>query len=514
MRTPPVAFGALSFIIATLLSCGGDDQGSLGPTTGSLRVTTQSGGIGTDPDGYVLRLDDATAGPVGDPAPVVLTGLAAGDHTIALDNVASFCAVNGGPSRTVAVPARDTADVTFAVRCQAFGSLDISVSTSGGTPDLDGYTVSVDGHSGLSIDPNATLSVPDLVIGTHTVVLSGLAFNCHGSNGTSSSATVSTGASTQVPFSVSCSTLAPWQPLFQAWRSAGNYGQLEVFAVDLEHGRITNLSQSPALDDDEPALSPDRTRVAFAQSDASYSFGLAVVNVDGSGLETIVSSGPYNVRVPVWSPDGSRIAFSSYELFVSNADGTGIRSLGEFGAPFTWSPDGTRIAALRNGDAWVIPVDGGTAGPLTHSYETESEAVWSPDGRRLAVTRRTIRPENGQPYYEDIWVVNANGSGQQRLTESSQAVNYAGARRPRWSPNGKLILFESSLGFVRDLYTIRPDGTGLTNLTNTPGIDEAYADWSPDGSKIAFSWGEDVFIMNADGSGRTNISNYPEVDAP
>jgi Tol biopolymer transport system component len=519
MRTPPVAFGTISFIIATsvatLIACGGDDSGSTGPSTGAIRATTQSGGIGADPDGYVLVVDSASAGPIRDQTPLVVTGISAGAHTVALDSVASFCEVVGGASRTVVVHGGDTADVNFNVTCRATGSIELSVSTSGGTPDLDGYTVSVDGHPGLSIDPNGTLSVPDLVIGTHTVVLSGLAFNCQGASGTSSTVTVSTETSTPVPFSVSCSTLAPWEPLFQAWRSAGNYGQLEVFAVDLEHGSITNLSRSPALDDDNPALSPDRTRVAFAQSDVLYSFGLAVVNVDGSGLHTIILGDPYNVRSPVWSPDGSRIAFrgSDFELFVCNGDGTGIRSLGEFSPPFSWSPDGTRIAALRGGDVWVVPVDGSSAGNLTHSDEPDSDAMWSPDGRRLAFTRQTIRPQAGQPYYEDIWVMNADGTGPQRLTESSQAADYAGARAPRWSPDGKRILFESGLGTNRDLYTIEPDGSGLTNLTNTPGIDEANASWAPDGSRIVFGYG-DVFIMNADGSGRTNISNYPEVDGP
>jgi hypothetical protein len=134
MRTPTVAFGVISFIIATLIACG-DDQGGLGPSTGSIRVTTQSGGIGADSDGYVVRLDSAAAVPIRDQTPVVLTGIAAGSHTIALDSVASFCQVVGGASRTVVVHGGDTSDVSFSVTCREFGSVEISVSASGGTPE-------------------------------------------------------------------------------------------------------------------------------------------------------------------------------------------------------------------------------------------------------------------------------------------------------------------------------------------------------------------------------------------
>ena len=533
MRTPPVPFSALSFLIATLISCGGDDLVDTGgPTTGSLRVTTQSGGVGADPDGYLLSLDGAAHGAIGDPAPVVLTGLPAGDHTVALDGVDPFCAVDGGPGRTITVPAGDTADVAFAVVCHATGSLEVSVSTSGGTPDLDGYAVSVDGAPGQPIAPNGTLQVADVAGGSHVVTLSGLAFNCQGGDPTPWSGSVSPGMATQVRFTVNCGTLAPWKPLYQAGRPGGDeyHGQLDVFAVDLERGTIIDLGRSP-FDDEEPALSPDRTRVAFAQADYTGWLGLAVVNVDGTELRTLVTPDWQGVRLPTWSPDGSSIAFTrGGSLSVINADGTGERSLGSFGYPVSWSPDGTRIAAVGGpefSDIWVVPVGGGQAVNLTRSATPEVEAVWSPDGQRLAFTRRTIRYLNvvgpyNTAYYEDVWVMNADGSDQRRLTESSGALDFAGARRPRWSPDGKVILFESSLVYEADLYTIRPDGTGLTNLTNTPDIGEGYADWSPDGSRIVFTSGSEpdypgpdaVFMINADGSGRTNITNYPGGENP
>ena len=117
MRTSPGQFGAFSFLIATLLSCGGDEPvgtGPTGPTTGSLRVTTQSGGVGADPDGYLLSLDGATQGGIGDPAPVVVAGLAAGEHRVALSGVVPYCAVDGEASRAVSVRVPRTRDTAAA----------------------------------------------------------------------------------------------------------------------------------------------------------------------------------------------------------------------------------------------------------------------------------------------------------------------------------------------------------------------------------------------------------------
>jgi Tol biopolymer transport system component len=73
--------------------------------------------------------------------------------------------------------------------------------------------------------------------------------------------------------------------------------------------------------------------------------------------------------------------------------------------------------------------------------------------------------------------------------------------------NGKILLvrFEPSTQ-THDLATVNPDGTGLTNITNTPSIDEYAAAWSPDGTKVAFLANFGVWTMNADGTSRTDVT--------
>ena len=78
-----------------------------------------------------------------------------------------------------------------------------------------------------------------------------------------------------------------------------------------------------------------------------------------------------------------------------------------------------------------------------------------------------------------ISFINADGSGLRTLT--SQGTN----KLPKWSPDGRSILFISDRDGNDDVWVMNPDGVGATNLTNS-AIDEQRAVWSPDGSRVAF----------------------------
>jgi len=182
------------------------------PPSGSLRVTTATSGDNLDADGYLVTVDGATSQVIGinNSSGVTFTGLGVGSHTVELGGVATNCTVTAPNPRSVAVTAGGTATTAFVVSCTALtGSLSVTTSTSGASQDPDGYSFAVDGGTPQSIGVNQTITLNGVPVGSHTVVLSGVAGNCTVTGGTSRTVTVSAGGTANVPFAVSCSALPP-----------------------------------------------------------------------------------------------------------------------------------------------------------------------------------------------------------------------------------------------------------------------------------------------------------------
>src|SRR5437588_638470 len=180
---------------------------SCAATTGSLSVTTSTSGQSQDPDGYTFAVDNGTPQQIGVNQTITVTPVAAGSHTVVLAGVAGNCTVANGPSQTVTVPEGGSVEAAFSITCtQLTGSVTVTTSTSGGTPDPDGYTVAVTGAASQHIDPNGTATFANLATGNHTVTLSGIASNCSVTGGPSRPVTVITGQTVSVPFTIDCST--------------------------------------------------------------------------------------------------------------------------------------------------------------------------------------------------------------------------------------------------------------------------------------------------------------------
>ncbi len=175
------------------------------PTSGSITVTTATTGASPDLDGYTIAMDAGASQPIGVHDSVTFTDLPVGSHTAVLSGVAANCTVTGGNSKTVNVTAGNTAIAAFDISCPTppptTGSLAVTASTSGASPDPDGYTVTVDGSGGASlhIGTDETITFQNLAPGGHGVVLSGIAGNCTVSPGTSQTVNINAGALSTAP---------------------------------------------------------------------------------------------------------------------------------------------------------------------------------------------------------------------------------------------------------------------------------------------------------------------------
>ena len=276
--------------------------------------------------------------------------------------------------------------------------------------------------------------------------------------------------------------------------------------------------------------SPDGTRLAyFTPTQAVDVADLWVISRDRSGLKRLVRQGaidppryPSDFRI-TWSPDGRQIAFtgpgptvkSFSSIYVVNSDGTGLARLttprgnAEDHAP-DWSPDGTAIAFVRE-DAkhgyhlFVMKPDGTSTRELAKALEYPDEPAWSPNGAMLAFAGTDYE---GAGYDNpDVFVVNRDGSGLRNLTHSRVFPD----SRPRWSPDGRRIVFVSNKHHNRpDIHLIGSDGTKHVTVAKSPNYD-AEPEWSPDGRSIVFAstrdGNRDIYVVSATGRNLKNLTN-------
>ena len=216
---------------------------------------------------------------------------------------------------------------------------------------------------------------------------------------------------------------------------------------------------------------------------------LQIVNAGTNKADVIYSDEKRNVMAPSWTPSGDKILFGIgvYNLFFNGFNGVVLKSEDR-------TEGGAQIA--------MVNADGTGFHEVTSGVNNNGFPSMAPDGKRFVY--RSFGPDG-----EGLRIMNLETKAVTKLTEGYD--NF-----PLWSPRGDLIMFSRAAKGDYEIYTIKPDGTGVKRLTFSRGND-AHMGWSPDGENIVWAssrmgfkdegtytdapqpYGE-LFVMRYDGS--------------
>jgi len=260
-------------------------------------------------------------------------------------------------------------------------------------------------------------------------------------------------------------------------------GLREVWISNPDGSGLVDLSNNSNADDAHPSPSPDGLKVAFA-SNRTGKYDIFVVNIDGTALINL-TSGPdisFDASNPIWSPDGTRIAFSmAGNVWAMNANGTGAAKISTVpvSGAMAWSADSKQLvfdsfSYPSTFALYVVNVgDGSQAVKLNSGNPREIDASWAPFSK--------ITFDNSS----DVFTINGNGGGIVNITQSAIFQN----RGAVVVSNGNAIVFSSTRdnGYI-ELWSIPSSGGTAVQVTHNAislNSDNANAA-SPDGTLLAF----------------------------
>jgi len=291
--------------------------------------------------------------------------------------------------------------------------------------------------------------------------------------------------------------------VFTRFQGNGQRSRERLFTMSPDGTEIHLLTDPPwGTSDSDPVWSPDGSRIAFARTGPDGNGQIYTIRADGSGLRQLTHCAAGSAHclasgTPTWTPDGDRIVFSHCCVRAAGADRVGIFTMR--------ATDGSQVRriTLDPDPNWS------DVGPTV-----------SPDGRWVAFTRQIgATPGNANKDVSALCLVRFDGGRVHCITSYHLIVD-----EKDWSPDGSRIVFVSHEGsnngpFRADIFTVAPDGSHLTQLTHTiPGRTLAFQPcWAPSGDRIMFDYstnanGTDIFTMKPDGSDRRRVMRTPQFE--
>ena len=254
----------------------------------------------------------------------------------------------------------------------------------------------------------------------------------------------------------------------------------------------------------EPGIAD--TKVAYVSGPRGAK-EILMADYDGAGATPVTRNGSINL-MPMWSPDGRSLAYTSYsqgypDLYrafpFERRQPQTLAAFNGINSSPAWSPDGKSVAMTLSKDGnpeiYILTLATGTFKRLTRHAGIDTEPTWSPSGRDIAF----ISDRNGPPH---VFVMDTEGANVRPLTSGGRHT------QPRWSPKGDVLVYTMRQG-THDIWAVNADGSSPRRLTSGPG-DNQGPTWAPNGRHLMFQsnrlGGWQIFSMLADGSAQTPVT--------
>jgi TolB protein len=246
------------------------------------------------------------------------------------------------------------------------------------------------------------------------------------------------------------------------------------------------------------------------------------MNLDGSEKTNISNSKSidwvyYAYKDKIYFVSDRDTTARKFLLYQMNIDGMNVKRISQFLLDDSWITSRKNasefiIASSKDSslhELYLIDSTGNEIERLTDNDYYDTDACFSPDGQQIVFRSR-------RPKIDELWIMDLDGKNLRQLTYYPESDLSAGefdyhAGPPYWESHSNLISFTSKQNNNYSIFTIKPDGSGLKQLTF--GIyDEMWHSWSPDGLRIVFDGTDedknyDIYLMNSDGTNIERLTN-------